>query len=81
MISWMIDHSDGIIGAGCILPLSQSAVADHSLGTRYRAALDVSEESDALILVVFQQSASVLRRRARGHSVKRLVGAVRRRSD
>ena len=73
----MSDHPDGIIGAGCLLSLSQSAVADHSLGTRHRAALDVSEESDALILVVSQESASVLRRRGRGHSVKRLVGAVR----
>jgi len=55
----VIVRGDSIIGAGCILPLSQSAVADRSLGTRHRAALGLSEESDALIIVVSEETATV----------------------
>ena len=44
----VIVRGDSIIGAGCILPLSQAVVADRSFGTRHRAALGLSEESDAL---------------------------------
>jgi diadenylate cyclase len=52
-------RGDTIIGAGCILPLSQSALPDRSLGTRHRAALGLSEESDALVVVVSEETASV----------------------
>ena len=55
----VIVRGDSIIGAGCVLPLPQSAVADRSLGARHRAALGLSEESDALIIVVCQETASV----------------------
>jgi diadenylate cyclase len=55
----VIVRGDSIIGAGCILPLSQSPVSDRSLGTRHRAALGLSEESDALVIVVSEESASV----------------------
>jgi len=48
-----------IIGAGCFLPRSQSAVADRSLGARHRAALGLSAESDALIIVVSEETTSV----------------------
>ncbi len=55
----VIVRGDSIIGAGCILPLSQSVVADRSLGTRHRAALGLSEESDAVVIVVSEESATV----------------------
>lgn len=55
----VIVRGDSIIGAGCILPLSQSVVADRSLGTRHRAALGLSEESDALVIVVSEETATV----------------------
>ena len=55
----VIVRGDTIIGAGCILPLSQAIVSDRSIGTRHRAALGLSEESDALVIVVSEETASV----------------------
>jgi len=52
-------RGDTIIGAGCILPLSQAALVDRSLGTRHRAALGLSEETDALVVVVSEETAAI----------------------
>lgn len=51
---------DGVVAsAGCILPLTQSTLADRTLGTRHRAAIGMSEETDALIIVVSEENASI----------------------
>ena len=55
----VIVRGDTIIAAGCILPLSQSVLADRSLGTRHRAALGLSDESDAMVVVVSEETAAV----------------------
>jgi len=55
----VIVRGDTIIAAGCILPLSQSVLADRSLGTRHRAALGLSDESDAVVVVVSEETAVV----------------------
>jgi diadenylate cyclase len=55
----VIIRGDQIVAAGCILPLTQSSVLDRSLGTRHRAALGLSEETDAVVLVVSEESATV----------------------
>jgi diadenylate cyclase len=55
----VIIRGDTIIGAGCILPLSQAALSDRSLGTRHRAALGLSEETDALVVVVSEETSTI----------------------
>lgn len=52
-------RGDRIIGAGCVLPLTQFKVTDKSLGTRHRAALGLSEETDATVLVVSEETSSI----------------------
>lgn len=52
-------QGDTIIAAGVILPLTQFPVTDKSLGTRHRAALGLSEETDALVLVVSEETAQI----------------------
>jgi diadenylate cyclase len=50
---------DRIRCAGAILPLTQSPIQDRSLGTRHRAALGLSEETDSIVLVVSEESSQV----------------------
>jgi diadenylate cyclase len=55
----VIIRGDEIIGAGCVLPLTQFPVTDKSLGTRHRAALGLSEESDAIVVVVSEETSRI----------------------
>ena len=55
----VIIRGDTIVGAGCILPLSQAQNIDRTLGTRHRAAIGLSEESDALVIVVSEETAQI----------------------
>lgn len=48
-----------IYSAGCILPLTQNNVVDSELGTRHRAAIGVSEQSDAVVVVVSEETGSI----------------------
>jgi diadenylate cyclase len=45
--------------AGCFLPLSKNPVLDKNLGTRHRAALGLTEETDAYVFVVSEEQKSV----------------------
>jgi diadenylate cyclase len=55
----VIIRGDMIVGAGCILPLSQTELIDRSLGTRHRAALGLSEETDAIVVVVSEETSAI----------------------
>ena len=55
----VVIRGDTIIGAGCILPLSQAPISDRTLGTRHRAALGLTEETDALVVIVSEETSTI----------------------
>jgi diadenylate cyclase len=55
----VIIQNDRVTAAGCILPLSQDERLAGSLGTRHRAALGLSEETDALVIVVSEETGAI----------------------
>jgi diadenylate cyclase len=55
----VIIDGDRIRAAGCVLPLSYNPDLDPNLGTRHRAALGLSERSDAVIVVVSEESGAI----------------------
>lgn len=52
----VIVQGDRVAAAACFLPLTVRNELDHELGTRHRAALTVSEETDALAVVVSEET-------------------------
>ncbi len=48
-----------VVAAGCILPLTQSTFKDRAIGTRHRAALGISEETDSLVVIVSEENSSI----------------------
>ncbi len=52
----VIVHEARIVAAGCVLPLSAADGGDRHLGTRHRAALGVTEGSDAIAVVVSEET-------------------------
>ena len=55
----VIVQSDRIAAAACFLPLSVNPRVSRELGTRHRAALGVTEESDALAIVVSEETGTI----------------------
>ena len=50
---------NSLVSAGCILPLTKNNSLSKELGTRHRAAIGLSEESDAVIVVVSEETGSI----------------------
>ena len=55
----VIISADRIVSAGCVLPLTDNANLARDLGMRHRAAIGVSEHSDAVAIIVSEESGSV----------------------
>jgi diadenylate cyclase len=55
----VILREDAVLAASCILPLSPDPKAAADLGTRHRAALGLSEESDAAVVVVSEETGGI----------------------
>ncbi len=85
-----------IVAAGCVFPLSGKSELSKQLGTRHRAAVGLSEETDAVIIVVSEETGTIsvayrgrlsrgmdgehLRRRLSGMLLRGGLGANRRKA-
>jgi diadenylate cyclase len=76
----VIVRGSQIVAAGCVLPLTQFPVSDKTLGTRHRAALGLSEETDAVVIVVSEETSKIsiavrglLRRGVNADQVRQVV--------
>jgi diadenylate cyclase len=67
----VIIRGERIIAAGCVLPLTSRALPDSSLGTRHRAAVGITEQNDALAIVVSEETGIISIAR-NGRIVRRL---------
>jgi diadenylate cyclase len=55
----VIVNGDEIIAARCTLPLSQNPYYVHTLGTRHRAAVGLTEETDAVAVIVSEETGDI----------------------
>lgn len=55
----VIVRNNRLYAAGCLLPLSQSQEITKDLGTRHRAAVGMSENSDAVVLIVSEETGKI----------------------
>jgi len=51
----LVIRNGRIVAAGCLFPLTQNQDLSRIFGTRHRAALGLSEESDALIIIISEE--------------------------
>lgn len=79
----LIVRNDRILAAACIFPVSQREDLDRSLGLRHRAGLGISDESDAIALIVSEETGIVsichrgrLERNFDPESLKRRLGEL-----
>jgi diadenylate cyclase len=55
----VILRGDRVVAAGCIFPLADRRDLDSRLGTRHRAGVGLSEESDAVVVIVSEETGGV----------------------
>jgi len=55
----VIIHEGRIAAAGCLFPLSENPTAPPSFGTRHRAGIGITEESDAICVIVSEERGKI----------------------
>src|SRR3990172_2563287 len=55
----LIIHRGRIIAAGCFLPLTTNPHVSKTLGTRHRAAIGLTEETDAIVVVISEEEGAI----------------------
>jgi uncharacterized protein (TIGR00159 family) len=55
----VIVRGDRVLAAGCVLPLAESIETGHQYGTRHRAAIGISAKTDALAVVVSEETGHI----------------------
>ena len=55
----MVIRAGRLYASGCFLPLSQNYTISKEMGTRHRAALGMSENSDAVVVVVSEETGTI----------------------
>jgi diadenylate cyclase len=55
----VIVSGERVLAAGVLLPLSQNVLDSERYGTRHRAAIGISEQSDAIVVVVSEETGSI----------------------
>lgn len=82
----VIISGNRICAAGCLFPLSQRAELSKTLGTRHRAAIGITEETDAIVVVVSEETGAIsiayngrLRRGLEEKQLRRVLSSMLRR--
>ncbi len=70
----VIVHGDTLLAAGCFLPLTQRQDLDQAVGTRHRAAIGLSEVSDAIVFIVSEET-GIITAAAEGQFLRNLNAA------
>jgi diadenylate cyclase len=55
----VIIRGNRVVAAGCFLPLSLSAELSRTVGTRHRAGIGLSEETDAVVIIISEETGSI----------------------
>jgi diadenylate cyclase len=75
----VITQDDRVAAAGCILPLTQDQRLSVALGTRHRAAIGLTEETDAVVIVMSEETQTISY--AEGGKLKRKIDINTLRTD
>ena len=55
----VIVRNGRVLGAGCMLPLSKNVNLSRELGMRHRAGIGMSENADAVVVIVSEETGSI----------------------
>lgn len=79
----VVIRGDQIIAAACILPLTEASGMSRELGTRHRAGVGISENTDAIVIIVSEETGIVsvardggLRRSMNNDSLRKLLNEI-----